>query len=43
MSGMGVCPSKALGHTEEPEFVDQFEGEVAKHEDQDCIPLWRVV
>ena len=43
MSGMAVCSSKALGHAREPEFVEQVEGGLAKHDRQDSFPFWEWV
>ena len=41
--GHGGLLLEGLGHAREPEFVEQVEGGVSKHEGQDSFPLWRVV
>ena len=41
--GHGGLLLEGLGHAREPEFVEQVEGRLAKHESQDSFPLGELV
>ena len=41
--GHGGLLLEGLGHAREPEFVEQVEGGLAKHDGQDSFPFWEVV
>ena len=41
--GHGGLLLEGLGHAREPEFVEQVEGGLAKHDRQDSFPLWELV